>query len=63
MVPSSIHEFRPEKIQDNYYTNIIYLHIYRLTIDPHNKQLPVDLLAQLIEHCTSIAEIFRLLLK
>ena len=28
-----------------------------LIIDPHNDQLPVGLIAQLVEHCTSIAEV------
>ena len=31
--------------------------IYGLKIDPHNDQLPVGLIAQLVEHCTSIAEV------
>ena len=31
--------------------------IYGLMIDPHNNQLPVGLIAQLAEHCTSIAEV------
>ena len=35
---------------------IIYLHIYRLIVDPHNNLLPVGLIAQLVEHCTGIAE-------
>ena len=36
---------------------IIYLHIYGLIIDPHNDLLPVGLIAQLVEHCTGIAEV------
>ena len=36
---------------------IIYLHIYKLVIDPHDKLLPVGLIAQLVEHCTGIAEV------
>ena len=31
--------------------------IYGLIIDPHNNQLPVGLIAQLVEHCTGIAEV------
>ena len=36
---------------------IIYLHIYELITDPHNNLLPVGLIAQLVEHCTSITEV------
>ena len=36
---------------------IIYLNIYGLIIDPHNNQLVVSLIAQLLEHCTGIAEV------
>jgi len=36
---------------------IIYVHIYRLIIDPHNHLLPVGLIAQLVEHCTGILEV------
>ena len=36
---------------------IVYLHIYRLIINPHNNLLPVGLVAQLVEHCTCIAEV------
>ena len=28
--------------------------IYRFIIDPHNDQLPVGVLAQLVEHCRSM---------
>ena len=31
--------------------------IYRCIIDPHNNQLPVGQIAQLVEHCIGIAEI------
>ena len=31
--------------------------IYGLIIDSHNDQLPVGLIAQLLEHCTGIAEV------
>ena len=31
--------------------------IYGLLIDPHNDQLSVGLIAQLIEHCTGILEV------
>ena len=30
---------------------------YGLSIEPNNRQLPVGLIAQLLEHCTSIAEL------
>ena len=52
------------------YTNIMYsshhrihklyiylLSMYRLALDPHNAQLPVGLIAQLVKPCTSIAEV------
>ena len=32
----------------------MYLHIYGVTSDPHIDQLPVGLIAQLVEHCTGI---------
>ena len=38
---------------------IIYLHIYRLIVDPCNDQLPVGLIAELVEHCTGILEGFK----
>ena len=28
-----------------------------LSLDPHNDQLPVTLIAQLVEHCTGIAQV------
>ena len=31
--------------------------IYQLIINPHNNQLPVGLIAQMVEHCTGIAEV------
>ena len=31
--------------------------MYGLIIDPHNDQLPVGLIAQLVECCTGIAEV------
>ena len=31
--------------------------IYGLIIDPHNDQLPVGLIAQLVPHCTRISEV------
>ena len=34
-----------------------YLPIYGLIIDPHNDQLSVGVIAQLVEHCTGIAEV------
>ena len=30
---------------------------YGPIFDPHDNQLPVDLIAQLVEHCTGIAEV------
>ena len=39
--------------------SLIWSHIstiYGLIIDPHDNQLPVGLTAQLVEHCTGIAE-------
>ena len=32
----------------------MYIHIYVLTSDSYNDQLPVGLIAQLVEHCTGI---------
>ena len=31
--------------------------MYGLIIDPHNNQLQVGMIAQLVEHCTGIAEV------
>lgn len=45
------------KLNTNPCTIILYLHIYRLICDPHNDLFPVDLIAQLLEHCTVIAEV------
>jgi len=39
------------------YLDIVISIIYGLMIDPHNNQQPVDLIAQLAEHCSSIAEV------
>ena len=36
---------------------ILYLHIFGLIVDPHNDLLPVGVVAQLVEHCTAIAEV------
>lgn len=39
---------------------LYYYHVsphLRLTRDPHNDQIPVGLTAQLVEHCTGIAEV------
>ena len=41
----------------NPFINVIYLHIHRLIINPHNNLLPVGLIAQLVEHCTGITEV------
>ena len=38
------------------YVDIVISIIYGLMIDPHNNQQPVGLIAQLADHCTSIAE-------
>ena len=41
----------------NFINFIAYIFtIYGFMIDPHNDQPPVGLIAQLLEHCTSIAE-------
>lgn len=40
----------------------IYI-LYGLNMNSHNDQLPDDLIAQLAEHCTDIAEFFRLSLR
>ena len=34
-----------------------YLYIQGFIANPHNDQLPVGLLAQLVEHCTSISKV------
>ena len=34
-----------------------YVTIYAIIVDPQNDQLPVGLIAQLVEHCTRIAEV------
>ena len=31
--------------------------IYKLSVDPHNHQLPVSLRGQLVEHCIGITEV------
>ena len=31
--------------------------IYHLIIDPHNDQLPIGLMARLVDHCTGITEV------
>ena len=36
---------------------VIYSSFYRFIWNQHNDQLPVGLLAQLVEHCTGIAEV------
>ena len=45
------------KYTENSCITVIYLHMYRLIIDWHNNLLPVGLIAQLVEHCNSIAEV------
>ena len=34
-----------------------YLYFYGLIIEPRHNQLPVGLVAQLVEHCTTIEEV------
>ena len=41
--------------QHHLYTSVSI--IYRLITDPHNDQLPVDLIAQVVEHYTGIVEV------
>ena len=36
---------------------VIYSSLHRFLWNQHDDQLPVSLLAQLVEHCTSIAEV------
>ena len=39
-------------------------HHIRVNMHPHHNQLPVDLIAQLVEHCTGVAEVkFQILLR
>ena len=52
-----IHSYLQFKCMENSCIIIIYLHIYRLIMDPRNDLLAVHLMAQLVEHCTSIAEV------
>jgi len=48
----------PEKfLKKNSCITIIYPYIYGLTIDPHNDQRPVGLIAQLGGYQTRIAEV------
>ena len=54
---SFIHSYPQFKCMANSCIIVIYLHIYGLIIDPHNDLLPVGLRAQLVEHCTGIAEV------
>ena len=51
-----IHEFH---ILTSYLYNYIqiYMTFNGLIIDPHDDQLPFGLMAQLVEHCSSIAEV------
>lgn len=43
-------------INNRYIDIIVYMYTYGLVIDPHNEQLQVDLVAQLVEDCTGISE-------
>ena len=45
------------KYMENSCIIIIYPHIYGLLINPHNDLLPFGQIAQLVELCTSIAEV------
>ena len=51
-----IHSNPHFKYMENSSIIIIYLHIYGLTIHPHNDLLPVHLKPRLVELCTGIAE-------
>ena len=42
---------------DFYIFTVIYLSLHGFIWNQHKEQLPVGLLAQLVEHCTSIAEV------
>ena len=44
-------------IYDFYIFKVIYLSLHGFIWNQHNDQLPVGLLAQLVEHCTGIAEV------
>ena len=54
---SFIHSYPQFKYMSNSCIIVVYLHIYGLVIDSHNDLLPVGLRAQLVEHCTGIAEV------
>ena len=48
----------PEKfLKKKSWLTIIYLYIYGLTIDPHNDQRPLGLIAQQVKNQTRIAEV------
>ena len=42
---------------DFYIFTVIYLSLHGFIWNQYKEQLPVGLLAQLVEHCTSIAEV------
>ena len=44
-------------IYDFHISTVIYLSLHRFTTKQHNDQLPIGLLAQLLEYCTGIAEV------
>ena len=44
-------------LYDFYIFTVIYLSLHGFIWNQHKEQLPVGLLAQLVEHCTSIAEV------
>ena len=54
-------KFRPISILGSHGISLIRSYIstlYELMIDPHNDQLPVGVVAQLVEHCSGIAEVW-----
>ena len=52
-------ELRMETIFQSWWSlQICISTIYGLTIEPNNDQLAVGVIAQLVEHCTSIAEVW-----
>ena len=47
---------RDEKVHEPYHYRTKSI-IYSLIIDPQHDQLPAGVIAQLVEHCTGIAEL------
>ena len=56
-----IHSFIPIRCSNTWQISVLSLSIFKSTygliIDPHNDLLSVGLIAQLVEHCTGIAEV------